>query len=200
MEKQVALKLEKFSEKRTVEPDPNRFSFFSSESQQAITAPSWEGVLPNGSLDYVFQEKDKGRPDPSHPLWWFDIRDATEEDVSLVSQALDIHPLTAEDIVIREPREKVEVFKNYYLISFQTLVLNPGATDERPRSPPSAVIYILVFQYGVVTFSPSGCNHVPRVRDRIRKMHDPAILSADWICYAMMYAITSPAKPKCNPN
>ncbi|KAJ5151650.1 hypothetical protein N7492_009945 [Penicillium capsulatum] len=196
MEKQVAVKMEKFSEKPMIEEDPNRFSFFSSQTQQAITSPTWDGVLPNGSLDHVFQEKHKGRPDPSHPLWWFDIRDATEEDVSLVSQALAIHPLTAEDIAIREPREKVDVFKNYYLISFQTLLSHPGAADERPHSPPSAMIYILVFQYGVVTFSPSGCNHILRVRDRIRKMHDPAILSSDWVCYALIDDIVDSFEPR----
>lgn len=112
--------------------------------------------------------------------------DASEEDVSQLAQALSIHPLTVEDIVIREPREKVEVFKNYYLISFQTLVDNAKEEEERPGYPHPAEMYILVFQYGVVTFSPSGCHHIKRVRSRIRKMHDPLILSSDWICYALM--------------
>lgn len=192
MEKHVPVPMEKDLEKHSEGP-PNRFSFFSSQTQQVITSPTWDTLLPGHSLDQtISQEKAKGRPDPSHPLWWFDIRDASEEEVAQVSHALAIHPLTAEDIAMREVREKVDVFKNYYLISFQTL-LSQGTNDERPHSPPSAVIYVLVFQYGVVTFSPSGCNHVPRVRERVRKMHDPAILSSDWICYAMMYA--PPSQP-----
>ena len=184
--------MEKRPEVRTVETVPDRFSFFSSQTLKATTSPTWDGLLPNGNLDHIFQETQKSRPDPSRPTWWFDICDATDADVSVVSQALSIHPLTAEDIAIREPREKVEVFKNYYLISFLTLVDRDSSESERPAIPATAEIYILVFQYGVVTFSPSGCKHVHRVRERARKMHDPSILSSDWICYALMYASLIP--------
>lgn len=176
-------------EKQHIQPVevPNRFSFFSSQTLKATTSATWDGLFPNGNLDHIFQETQKTRPDPSRPIWWFDIRDATEAEVGLISQALSIHPLTAEDIAIREPREKVEIFKKYYLISFQTLVDKYASECERPDIPATAEIYILVFQYGVVTFSPSGCKHVDRVRDRARKMHDWTILSSDWICYALMY-------------
>lgn len=170
----------------SIERGLDRISFFSSKTLSTSTASTWDELFPGGNLEHILQEKIKQRPDPSRPIWWFDVIDASEEDVSQVAQALSIHPLTAEDIVIREPREKVEVFKNYYLISFQTLVDNSKGEEERPGFPYSAEIYILVFQYGVVTFSPSGCQHIRRVRERIRKMHDPFVLSSDWICYALM--------------
>lgn len=165
---------------------PDRFSFFSSDSPKTVTAPSWESLFPEDNQDQIFQERPKARPDLSHPVWWADIRDATNEDVAIVAEALSIHPLTAEDIAVRERREKVEVFKNYYFISFQTLTSRSTEGEDRFGMPSSAEMYILVFQYGVVTFSTSGCGHVTRVRDRIRKMHDPSILSSDWICYALM--------------
>jgi Mg2+ and Co2+ transporter CorA len=165
---------------------PDRFSFFSSQTKEVTTSSTWDALFPDGNLDHMTQEKQKGRPDPNQPIWWIDICDASEGDVDVVAQALSIHPLTAEDIAIREPREKVDVFKNYYLISFQTLV-SSATKQERPSIPVSAALYILVFQYGVVTFSPSGSGHVTRARDRVRKMHDPSILTSDWVCYAMMY-------------
>ncbi|KAF4761589.1 hypothetical protein N7455_001949 [Penicillium solitum] len=176
------------------QPLPDRFSLFSSKTRQATASSTWDGLFPGGNIDHIFQEKHKSRPDPNQPIWWIDIRDATEQDVDAVSQALSIHPLTAEDIAIREPREKVDVYKNYYLISFQTLVANKVKT-ERPGIPISAALYILVFQYGVVTFSPSGCGHVARARERIRKMHDPTILTSDWVCYAMIDDIIDSFEP-----
>ncbi|KAJ5652823.1 hypothetical protein N7507_010249 [Penicillium longicatenatum] len=183
---------EKVSVKSTL---PARFSFFSSKTQQAIISPTWEGLFPNGNLDDVIQEKLKAHPEPSRPVWWFDIRDATKEDVDLVSQELFIHPLTAEDIKLREAREKVDVFRNYYLISFKTLVDRSIPEEhDRPGLPSAASVYILVFQYGVVTFSPSGCNHISRVRHRISKMHD-AELSSDWICYALIDDIVDSFQP-----
>lgn len=183
----MTMKTQAQSEKSSLLQAPqDRFSFFSSDTQTTTTAPSWISLFPEGNQDQSFQEGQKARPDPSHPVWWVDVRDATDEDVAIVADALSIHPLTAEDITIREPREKVEVLKNYYLISFQTLTSRSTEGGERFGMPASAEMYILVFQCGVITFSPSGCGHVSRVRDRIRRMHDPSILSSDWICYALM--------------
>ncbi|CAI7603143.1 unnamed protein product [Penicillium pancosmium] len=173
----------------------DRFSFFSSDTLGTSTGSSWDELFPGGEIGHIIQEKTKQRPDPSLPTWWIDVCDASEEDVSQLAQALSIHPLTVEDIVTREPREKVEVFKNYYLMSFQTLVDNPKEEEERPGFPHPAEMYILVFQYGVVTFSPSGCHHINRVRSRIRKMHDPLILSSDWICYALIDDIVDSFEP-----
>ncbi|KAJ5633323.1 hypothetical protein N7490_009662 [Penicillium lividum] len=176
------------------EPTLPRFSFFSS-AQKVITSSTWKGL---GNLDNIIQAKLKSRPEPSLPVWWLDIRDATKEDIHLICQELSIHPLSSEDIKLRESREKVDVFQNYYLISFKTLVENATDENDRPGIPSSASVYILVFQYGVVTFSPSGCTHIPRVRDRINKIHD-AELSSDWICYALMYPPPKPNIDSTNP-
>ncbi|KAJ5949860.1 hypothetical protein N7454_001444 [Penicillium verhagenii] len=174
---------------------PARFSFFSSKTQQTVVSSTWDGLFPNGNSDEIIQEKLKARPEPSRPVWWFDIRDATTEDIDLVSQELSIHPLTSEDIKLRESREKVDIFKNYYLISFETLVERAGPIEnDRPGIPSSESVYMLILQYGVITFSPSGCNHVSRVRDRIRKMHD-AELTSDWICYALIDDIVDSFQP-----
>lgn len=170
----------------------SRFSFFSSQTQDAITSPTWEGLCPDRNADDIFQTSSKSRSNNPPPTWWLDIQDATGTDIRLVSQALCIHPLTAEDIAIREPREKVEIFRNYYLISFQTLLSQSKNEAWRHGIPPSAEMYILVFPHGVVTFSPGGCSHVSRVRERIRKLHDPSILSSGWICYALVYVSSSP--------
>ncbi|RAL06722.1 magnesium transporter CorA family protein [Aspergillus homomorphus CBS 101889] len=166
-----------------------RFTHFSCQSQKVTVASTFEGLLtdqPEQSPETNSLKAD---------AWWLDICDASEEDVNVVGQALSIHPLTAEDIVTRETREKIETFRNYYLISFQTLRSAKEGIDLRrikslttePHTiPDSAGFYILVFKNAVVTFSPSGCNHVSRVLDRIRRMQDPATLSSEWICYALI--------------
>lgn len=153
-----------------------RFSYFSSLTKQTVYARTWQGLLLLSADGERALFPDTRAKDI---IWWLDIRDATKEEVQMLSQVLDIHPLTTEDVISRETHEKVEAFRDYYLVSFQTLVHG----DESP-----AGVYILVFRHGVVTFSPSGCGHVRRVRDRIRRMHDPSVLSGDWISYALMYA------------
>ncbi|THC94168.1 hypothetical protein EYZ11_006341 [Aspergillus tanneri] len=183
-----------------IEMKSPRYTFFTSQTQEAHVFSTWEDILNSKVLSHLTVSIKV----PGAPVWWLDIRDATQRDVAVVSQALSIHPLTAEDIATRETREKVEVFRNYYLISFQTLVsfvnddsesvdAGTGQGQGCIRSstassiPYSAEFYILVFNGGTVTFSPSGCGHMARVQDRIRRLHDPSILSSDWICYALIF-------------
>ena len=52
--------------------------------------------------------------------FWLDIGSPTEEEMKVISKAFGIHPLTTEDIFLGEAREKVELFKDYYLICFRS--------------------------------------------------------------------------------
>ncbi|KAK5773815.1 hypothetical protein RI543_004871 [Arxiozyma heterogenica] len=54
-----------------------------------------------------------------HPFW-LDVINPTEEEMKVLSKAFGIHPLTTEDIFLGEIREKVELFKDYYLICFRS--------------------------------------------------------------------------------
>ncbi|RAL06190.1 magnesium transporter CorA family protein [Aspergillus ibericus CBS 121593] len=162
-----------------------RFSHFSCRTQKVTTSSSWEGLLLGQSVQSDIKGSD-------NDTWWIDIRDATEEDVVTVCQALSIHPLTAEDIATRESREKIEAFRNYYLISFQTLL---AGTDESSSIPGSTGFYILVFKNATVTFSPSGCGHISHVRDRIRRTQETHMVTSDWICYALIDDIVDSFEP-----
>lgn len=54
------------------------------------------------------------------PPFWLDVVNPTEEEMKVLSKAFGIHPLTTEDIFLGEIREKVELFKDYYLICFRS--------------------------------------------------------------------------------
>ncbi|KAE8147515.1 magnesium and cobalt transport protein and translocase of inner mitochondrial membrane [Aspergillus avenaceus] len=177
-----------------------RFNYFSSQSEKDIVTSDWGEIFCGQFIDQIQESNKKTEGN----VWWLDICDATEQDVDVVAEALSIHPLTAEDIVTREPREKVEVFRGYYLITFQTLVTFTDDGDDRrsiasksiaSSMPSSAGCYILVFRNGAVTFSPSGCSHINRVRDRIRRLPDPSVLTSDWICYALMDDVVDSFEP-----
>ncbi|OOF94559.1 hypothetical protein ASPCADRAFT_50570 [Aspergillus carbonarius ITEM 5010] len=171
-----------------------RFSHFSCRTQKVVTSSTWDGLLLNQSA----QSSDTNGSE--NDTWWIDICDATEEEVVTVCQALSIHPLTAEDIATRESREKIEAFRNYYLISFQTL-LSSNDNDSLRRTKSSASIpgstgfYILVFKNAMVTFSPSGCGHISHVRDRICRNQETHMVSSDWICYALIDNIIDSFEP-----
>lgn len=68
-----------------------------------------------------------GRYDPSP--FWLDVMNPTEDEMKAISKAFGIHPLTTEDIMLNEPREKVELFRNYYLVCFRSFDIN----DEKSK-------------------------------------------------------------------
>ncbi|KAJ6262559.1 hypothetical protein Dda_3370 [Drechslerella dactyloides] len=125
------------------------------------------------------------------PTWWLDVMNPTKAEMKVFQDAFGIHPLTAEDILLQEPREKVELFRNYYLVSYRTFEQDPA--DEEYMEPVN--FYIVVFRTGVLTFHFSMTPHCANVRRRIRQLKDYIDITADWISYALIDNITDAFGP-----
>lgn len=106
--------------------------------------------------------------------------------MKVISQAFGIHPLTAEDIMVQEAREKVELFGNYYFVNYRTFDQDPQSSDY--MDPVN--LYSVVFREGIITFHFSMTPHPANVRRRIRQLRDYLIVSSDWISYAIVDDIT----------
>lgn len=98
--------------------------------------------------------------------WWLDIQSPTDEEMKMLSkvcffpfisrhslrlrvllQVFTIHPLTTEDIQMEETREKIELFRTYYLVCFRSF-------DQDPYSPTHLEplnMYIIVFREGILS-------------------------------------------------
>ncbi|KAL1984754.1 hypothetical protein VTN96DRAFT_8695 [Rasamsonia emersonii] len=160
------------------ENEPTRFSFFSSECQSTIHAAELgDLVLPGDTFRDLFQLG------PDGGVWWLDVLNPTEAEIGALSRAFSIHPLTAEDIMTQEAREKVELFKQYYFVCFRTFY-QMDRTSERFLEPVN--LYMVVYRDGVLSFSFTENPHAANVRKRIGKLRDYVSLSSDWICYAMI--------------
>ncbi|KKK26718.1 corA family metal ion transporter [Aspergillus rambellii] len=160
------------------ENEPTRFGFFSSESQSTVHAAELgDLVLPGDTFRDLFQLG------PDGGVWWLDVLNPTEAEVGAISRAFSIHPLTTEDILTQESREKVELFKQYYFVCFRTFY-QVDKTSEQFMEPVN--FYMVVFRDGVLTFSFTDNPHAANVRRRIGKLRDYVSLSSDWICYAMI--------------
>jgi magnesium transporter len=158
--------------------EPTRFGFFSSESQSTVHAAELgDLVFPGDTFRDLFQLG------PDGGVWWLDVVNPTEEELGAISRAFSIHPLTTEDILTQEAREKVELFKQYYFVCFRTFY-QMDKTSEEFMEPVN--YYMVVFRDGVLTFSFVDNPHASNVRKRIGKLRDYVSLSSDWICYAMI--------------
>lgn len=158
---------------------PDRFSFFSSEHSSTIHAPTLGDLLTPGE---TFRELFSLPQDSG--VWWLDVQNPSEDEVNAFQHAFGIHRLTAEDIATQEAREKVELFNQYYFVSFRSFSPDHKTTDEHYLEPLS--VYMVVFRRAIITVTHTPSPHAANVRARIGKLRDYMALTADWICYALI--------------
>ncbi|KAH8155121.1 uncharacterized protein LAJ45_00130 [Morchella importuna] len=115
----------------------------------------------------------------------------TDAEMKVFVKTFGIHPLTAEDILMQETREKVELFRSYYLVSYRTFEQDSNSEDY--LEPVN--LYFVVFREGVISFHFSLTPHPANVRRRIRQLKDYITVSADWISYALIDDITDAFAP-----
>lgn len=119
-----------------------------------------------------------GDTDSDGNTWWLDVQSPTDDEMKMLSKVgysshilscltttkvFSIHPLTTEDILMEETREKIELFRNYYLVCFRSF-------DQDPYSPTHLEplnMYIIVFREGILSVRlPSQPNFFSALADR----------------------------------
>ncbi|KAK6334905.1 Mg(2+) transporter [Orbilia javanica] len=168
---------------RTIQ-QPDRFSFFSSELEGTVHAANFPSLIGDGeTFEGLFGGEDN--------VWWLDVESPTEAEMKMIWRAFSLHPLTYEDIRVQETREKVELFRSYYFVSFRSFITDEESEDFLEPTN----VYLVVFRGGVLSFHFSPYPHASNVRKRIRQLRDYVALSSDWICYAMIDDITDSFGP-----
>ncbi|KAI9048289.1 hypothetical protein LZ554_008084 [Drepanopeziza brunnea f. sp. 'monogermtubi'] len=143
---------------------------------------------PNGT---PLPKEEKLKRYGDRPTWWLDVLSPTDDEMKVLSKTFGIHPLTAEDIMMQEAREKVELFRNYYFVNYRSF--EQDMNNEDFLEPVN--MYVVVFREGVISFHFSLTPHPANVRRRIRQLSDYLILSSDWISYAIIDDITDVFAP-----
>ncbi|KAG5723249.1 putative metal ion transporter C17A12.14 [Termitomyces sp. T112] len=129
--------------------------------------------------------------DSDDRTWWLDVLSPTDEEMKMLSKVFSIHPLTTEDIQMEETREKIELFRNYYLVCFRSF-------DQDQYSPTYLEplnMYIIVFREGILSFHFRPTPHPQNVRRRIKQLKDYIAVTSDWISYALIDDITDAFGP-----
>ncbi|CAZ83199.1 unnamed protein product [Tuber melanosporum] len=171
---------------REVEDEPYRFTYFNDELPATIHSHTISELLQPGQTF-----KDLFLRIGPRPTFWLDVMNPTDAEMKVFIRAFGIHPLTSEDILMQETREKVELFRSYYLVSYRTF--EQDTNSEEYLEPVN--IYFVVFREGVISFHFSLTPHPANVRRRIRQLKDYITVSADWISYALIDDITDAFAP-----
>ncbi|KAI0032743.1 hypothetical protein K488DRAFT_49194 [Vararia minispora EC-137] len=129
--------------------------------------------------------------------WWLDVASPTWEDMRAIGKLLHLHPLTLEDILQQEPREKLELFPSlgYYFTVFRAVKswdthsgVGESATVE--SGVDEIYVYLVVFKQGVCTVSaPFHVYHVERVRNKVYDLDNAVSMSSAWIAHGLIDSI-----------
>ncbi|KAL1954581.1 hypothetical protein VTO42DRAFT_916 [Malbranchea cinnamomea] len=147
------------------------------------TSGSASGAASPGTSPQRVQKEKRYGP---RPTFWLDVLCPTDAEMRVIAKAFGIHALTAEDIMMQEAREKVELFRHYYFLNYRTFEQDVNS----PKFLEPVNMYVIVFREGLISFHFSMVPHPANVRRRIRQLKDYLILSADWISYAIIDDIT----------
>ena len=135
-------------------PEP-RVLVDSSEDDEEVERPPRAPMRSQSNAETRDSRTDLTPPEPSQslprlgprPTFWLDVFKPTDAEMKVISKAFGIHPLTTEDIMMQEAREKVELFRSYYLVSYRTFEQDSNSEDY--MEPVN--IYVVVFRDGVIS-------------------------------------------------
>ncbi|EMD42062.1 hypothetical protein CERSUDRAFT_110608 [Gelatoporia subvermispora B] len=167
--------------------------------QKAGTMPLASGSTPVTSKP----SSPSGLQQQAHKAWWLDVSSPTWEDMHAIGKLLHLHPLTLEDILQQDPREKLEVFPKlgYHFIVFRAMESkktrerlrllhggNEGPIDEGIIG--EVIVYLVVFREGICTFHFADiAEHTDHVRHKILTLGENTHMSSDWIAHGLIDSI-----------
>lgn len=171
--------------------------------------------IPSSSefADLVDKGKGKVTVERSPQAWWLDVASPTWQDLRAIGKLLHLHPLTLEDILQQEPREKLESFERlgYYFVSFRIVESSKARQTLRNREDVPDVlegkgwhaertletqdigeanIYLVVFREGICSFHYTDVKeHVGRIHKRLSLHQTTETFSSDWIAHGILDSV-----------
>ncbi|KAF8632619.1 hypothetical protein AX15_001821 [Amanita polypyramis BW_CC] len=136
--------------------------------------------------------------------WYLDVASPSWEDLRAIGKLLHLHPLTLEDILQNESREKLELFPKlgYYFVTFRTIDTRNSHDRAQRQDIPNANslpnesllseanVYLTVFRDGICSFHFTDISeHTDRIKNRIRHLEEVFNMSSDWIAHGLLDSI-----------
>nr|GAT44159.1 predicted protein [Mycena chlorophos] len=136
----------------------------------------------------------QGQPAQRSKAWFLDVSSPNWDDMRAIGQLLHLHPLTLEDVLVQDHREKLEHFDRlgYYFLSFTAIKSwdHRGRDGDQQGSVAESNVYLVVFKEGVCCFSFTDVSeHTDRVRNRLLLLDSVANMSSDWIAHGILDSI-----------
>ncbi|KAG1149215.1 hypothetical protein G6F37_005013 [Rhizopus arrhizus] len=120
--------------------------------------------------------------------YWIDFTSPSLAEMKAISKIFHIHPLTTEDIMAHEIREKCDVFRHYMFVCYRAFLY-----DHQQLQP--MTFYNIISRRCMLTFHFGQVPHVEHVIQRVLQLQDYIEVVPDWINYAIIDEITDSFAP-----
>ncbi|CAO3597485.1 unnamed protein product [Absidia cylindrospora] len=120
--------------------------------------------------------------------YWLDITSPSQTEMQAISRIFGIHPLTTEDIINQEIREKCDSFRNYIFVCYRAFV-----HDDLVLKP--ICFYNVVFKQHLLTIHFGKVPHIDYVQQRVGQLQAYIKVVPDWINYALVDEVTDSFAP-----
>ncbi|KAI9484601.1 hypothetical protein BDB00DRAFT_792751 [Zychaea mexicana] len=140
--------------------------------------------------------------------YWIDITAPSVSEMKVISKIFRIHPLSTEDILSQETREKCDIFRTYLFVCYRAFVhdghvLRPVSFyniihKQSVLTSTITLIEALAYPLFSTFYTQFHFSHVPQLQhvyQRVEQMQDFIVVAPDWINYAILDVITDQFAP-----
>jgi len=140
----------------------------------------------NGPLITVTKFSDlKGRQITdviANHIFWLDVDGYNEEILAVLAEIFGIHPLTLDDMLADETREKCEYFEGYIFMCIKVLLFS---FEQRATWMSTDNLYLICSTKFVISLHSERLPGILEIRERLNKLVSITI-TAGWILYAIL--------------
>lgn len=114
---------------------------------------------------------------------WLDVFDIDDNDIDLLTNVFNLHPLTVEDFIMPNARPKIEEFPDYlFLVIFYLQSVSNGRAG---RINTTELDFCLGKNF-LITFHTETCNSIGFCKERVKKQSPMIMYGADMLLYSIL--------------
>jgi len=114
---------------------------------------------------------------------WLDVFDLDDSDIDLLTNTVNLHPLTVEDFIMPNARPKIEEFPEYLFLVIFTMQSGDG--NKNSKFGMVELDFCLGRNF-LITFHSEGLNSIHTCKERINKNSPMIMHGADMLLYSIL--------------
>jgi len=116
--------------------------------------------------------------------YWVDLQDMDNMEVSELAFLFDIHPLTVEDCILQDTREKEQAIQNYVFV-----VINEMSYKENTNIVVNRKVAAIVFDHAIITIHKGPVACVPDALHKLDRLYNGKFSSTNLILHGLLDVI-----------